>query len=270
MKTKINKNPVDHIDQSLPLSIEAAEILRPVNVNRRNLQDLIEIKKIKSDTERFQSKMFYFLGLSLSLLFCYVVINWKTYDRMDLVDLGTLEADFEDLMEVPISEQPPPPPPKEVVTPLIVEVSDEEIIEDIDIELDVEMTEETAVEQHNIDFTMDGPVEEEVEEVFTIVETYPAPVGGMQAFYSFVAENIEYPSQARRLDIQGVVFVKFVVEKDGSITDISVIKGIGAGCDEEAIRVLSLAPAWSPGKQRGRNVRVQMTVPIRFILKTRN
>lgn len=268
MKTKAKQELHDHVDHSLPRTLEATEMLKP-SFSKRLFQDLMNVKKNRADSERLISRMSYFIGLSVSLLACIVVINWKTYDRLELIDLGQVEADFDDLMEVPISEQPPPPPPKEMQTAVIVEVSDEELIEEIEFQVDAEMTEEAQVEDHNIDFTVEATVEEEsVEEVFTIVETYPAPVGGFQSFYEYVAKNIQYPAQARRLSIEGMVFVQFVVEKDGAITNIQVLKGIGAGCDKEAVRVLENAPPWKPGKQRGRNVRVYMTVPIRFILQS--
>ncbi|MFT6940461.1 MAG: protein TonB, partial [Cyclobacteriaceae bacterium] len=220
------------------------------------------------DENQSLTKLFFFVGLTLSLLFVTVIMNWKTYDRAELVDLGSLNAEFEDMLEVPVSVQPPPPPPpaqNQILT--IVEVQDDVLIEEVEISLDVEMIEETQIADHNIDFTME-PEEEVVEEVFTIVENWPAPTGGMAAFYSFVGENIEYPSMARRLNVQGIVFCQFVVEKNGVITDVKVIRGIGAGCDEEAVKVLRAAPAWEPGKQRGRPVRVLMTVPIRFVLNT--
>jgi protein TonB len=86
---------------------------------------------------------------------------------------------------------------------------------------------------------------------------------------TYVSENLKYPVKASRMDIQGRVFVQFVVEKDGSLTDIQVVKGIGAGCDEEAVRVIKNAPRWEPGKQRGRPVRVKMILPIVFKLYER-
>jgi protein TonB len=98
------------------------------------------------------------------------------------------------------------------------------------------------------------------------VENQPAPVGGYEAFYKYIGKNIKYPDQARRMGVEGKVFVQFVVDKDGSITDVQVLKGIGSGCDEEAIRVVKSAPKWTPGKQRGRPVRVRMSVPIAFKL----
>lgn len=267
MKTQAKSTGVSTYDKSLPDSLNANEMLKANKMTKSRYQDLLNIKRERSDKDQKNVKMFFFLGLSLSLLMVTTAINWKTYERPDLVDLGKLDEDFEDVMEVPISEQPPPPPPSEKSPTLIVEVSDDEIIEEIDIDLDVEMTEETQVEELNMDFTSEPVEEEKAAEIFTVVEQWPTPQGGMEAFYTYIAENIRYPAQARRLNVEGMVFVRFVVEKDGSITDINVVKGIGAGCDEEAVRVLRSAPAWKPGKQRGRPVRVLMTVPIRFILQ---
>jgi protein TonB len=269
MKTKLH-SPAN-VDKSLGDSLTANELLKANKLTKRRFEMLSEVKKNRSETDRKQKTMFFFLGLSISLLMVTIAINWKTYSDTGIVDLGSVKDDFEDIMEVPVSEQPPPPPPKqEIIAPKIVEVDNNEVIEEVEVNLDVEMTEDTKVEDVVIDFANEAPAEEKVEEVFTIVEDFPAPVGGMEAFYTYIAENIKYPPQARRLGVSGMVFVRFVVEKDGSITDAQVIKGIGAGCDEEAVRVLNSAPAWKPGKQRGRPVRVYMTVPIRFILQNEN
>src|SRR5690606_28388713 len=139
----------------------------------------------------------------------------------------------------------------------------EEIEQEIEFDLDIEATEETVIEE--IVFK-DEPVEEVAEEVFTIVEEQPTPKGGMSAFYEYVKKELKYPAQARRMGIEGKVYVQFVVDKDGSITEVTAIKGIGAGCDEEAVRVLEGAPKWSPGKQRGRAVKGRMILPITFKL----
>jgi protein TonB len=84
---------------------------------------------------------------------------------------------------------------------------------------------------------------------------------------NYLTSNIRYPEQARELDIQGTVFIEFVVEKDGSITNVVVKRGIGGGCDEEAVRVVKSMPKWKPGKQRGKPVRVRYTLPVRFQLR---
>ncbi|MDN5205716.1 energy transducer TonB, partial [Fulvivirgaceae bacterium BMA10] len=138
---------------------------------------------------------------------------------------------------------------------------EEEIEQEIEVNLDVEITEETAIEEIVFD---DAPEEEVADEVFVIVEEQPTPVGGMSAFNKFISKNMKYPSKARRMGIQGKVYVQFVIDKDGSITEIQIIKGIGGGCNEEVVRVLNSHPKWNPGKQRGKPVKVKMTLPIVF------
>ena len=210
-----------------------------------------------------KSGLFMNIGFTVSLLLVILAFEWRTYDDSGLVDLGQVTDDFEDIMEIPPTEQPPPPPPK-IQLPQIIEVPDEEEIEeDIEVELDVEVTEETVIE--DIIFE-EAPEEEEIEEVFTIVENQPEFPGGMAAFYKYVGDNMDYPSQARRMGLEGRVYVQFVVDKDGTVTEVKAVKGIGAGCDEEAERVLRQAPKFKPGKQRGRAVKVRMVLPIIFKL----
>lgn len=223
----------------------------------------MELKK-HPDSDLFRKSSFYMsIGLMISLLFTVVAFEWKSYDNNDLVNLGALDADFEELQDIPITEQPPPPPPQ-VTPPEIIEVPDEqEIEEEIEVNLDVEVTEETVIEDVVFD---EAPEEEAADEIFQFVEDQPSPLGGMKAFYAYVGKNMKYPAQARRMGIEGKVYVTFVVGKDGALTDVKVLKGIGAGCDMEAIRVLSGAPKWKPGKQRGRPVRVRMQLPIIFKL----
>lgn len=108
------------------------------------------------------------------------------------------------------------------------------------------------------------PAAEDLSTIFTHVEETAAPIGGMDAFSEFVGKRIIYPEQAKRMGIEGKVYVQFVVEKDGSLTNVNAVKGIGAGCDEEAVRIVQSAPKWKPGKQHGRPVRQKMVLPISF------
>jgi len=117
-----------------------------------------------------------------------------------------------------------------------------------------------------VDLTQDVKKDQTPNHVFTIVETDAEYVGGEKARIAFLSKNIKYPEEARKNGIQGRVYVTFVVEKDGSLTDVQVTRGIGYGCDDEAVRVIKLMPNWIPGKQRGEPVRVQFNLPIRFSL----
>ena len=134
-----------------------------------------------------------------------------------------------------------------------------------DLLIDVEADETTEVEEY-----IPIEVEEEVVEeapIFTVVESMPEFPGGMAELYTYLGNNIKYPVMAKESGIQGKVYVTFVVERDGSITDVRVLRGIGGGCDEEAIRVVQSMQKWNPGKQRGKPVRVQYNLPVRFTLQ---
>jgi TonB family protein len=121
----------------------------------------------------------------------------------------------------------------------------------------------SAVSKGNTMVTDDAP---DTNLIFTVVEKMPEFPGGGYAFYNFLADSIQYPQLAIENKIQGKVYVQFVVEEDGSITNIKVLRGIGGGCDEEALRVIKLMPNWIPGKQNGKPVRVLYNLPIKFIL----
>ncbi len=214
------------------------------------------------------SGLFFSIGLVISVGMMLVAFTWEFADTEDLAEYVAPVAETEEIIDVPITNIPPPPPPKvQVVTPEeIVEVEndielDENIeikIEDVEIEIDNIVTDVTAIE---------APRQEEaVEQVFTIVEQSAVYPGGMDAFYKYVAKKLKYPKQAKRMGIQGRVFVQFVVDKTGKLTDVKTVKGIGGGCDEEAERVLRESVRWAPAKQRGKKVKVRMNIPIQFKL----
>ena len=222
----------------------------------------MEAKKTpEADLEK-KSGLFLNIGLVVSLLLVITAFEWDFGGDGNLVDLGQISDDFEEMLEVPPTEQPPPPPPK-IQQPEIIEVPDEEEIEEeMEVDLDIEMTDETVIEL----IVDEAPDEEVADEIFTIVEDQPAFPGGTSAFYQYVQKKLKYPAQARRMGIEGKVFVQFIVDKDGTITNVTVVRGIGAGCDEEAARVIKGSPKWKAGKQRGQAVKVRMILPITFRL----
>ncbi len=224
----------------------------------------LEIKK--TEHADLDKKEFFFFSISLfiTLLMVLGAFEYKQYDTpvMELVSRNT--NTFEEMLDVPATEIPPTP---EVIVqqPRLVEVPDEQQIEDeVKFVFDVEVTEDTKIQEAVI--TEAPKVEEETEEIFTIVESTAEPKGGLAAFYKSIGEQIKYPAQARRMRVEGKVFVEFIVGKDGKIADVKAVKGIGAGCDEEAIRIIENSPAWNPGKQRGKPVRQRMVLPIIFKL----
>ncbi|HEY5916388.1 MAG TPA: energy transducer TonB, partial [Chryseolinea sp.] len=111
-------------------------------------------------------------------------------------------------------------------------------------------------------------LKEEVDEdvIFMVVEQQAEFPGGLEAMMKFIVKNMKYPAAARRMGVEGSVFVSFVIDKEGTISDLTVIKGISADCDKEALRVVKLMPPWKPGKQNGRAVKSRFVLPIKFKL----
>ena len=221
----------------------------------------MEPKKNQSyDLERKRS-FHLAVGFIISLTLVTVAFEWRT--RVEPITLPPAEEFDEPILPpIPATVQVPPKP--KVVQPKIVPVSDnEEVPDDIDIIIDVTIPDED-LEKY---LTDTSPPEEEPDEIIIFAETQPSFPGGLDAFYAYLGKTLNYPSQAKRQGVSGKVFVEFVVDKDGSLSNIRVMKGIGAGCDEEAVRVIKNSPHWKPGKQRGKAVRVRMVVPILFKLR---
>jgi len=218
-------------------------------------------KSTKADLRRF-SGMFFNFGLAISTGIVLFAFELKTYDDQLIKVLSVIPDEMEMLPEIPNTIQNPPPPPAE--QPLIHEVEDEVIIEDkLEVIFDVETF---AVPKYD-EFFIPEPKEEDADIIFEVVESSPSPTGGMDQWNTYLRKHLKYPNQAQRMGVEGTVYVSFVVNTDGSIQDVGILRGIGAGCDEEAMRVIQMAPKWNPGKQRGKAVRVKMSLPIRFKLQ---
>jgi periplasmic protein TonB len=222
-------------------------------------------KSPKADLES-KRMLFVQFGLVIALTVVFFAFEYKSYEKREL-DLGVREA--VDIIEeiIPVTEQkvkpPPPPPPKQVT---VINIVDDEVEIEDEIEIDAEADETTEIEEY-VPIAMDEEEEFEEEQIFAVVEAMPEYPGGEIARMRYLADNIKYPTMARESGIQGRVYVTFVVERDGSVTDVRVLRGIGGGCDEEAIRVVSNMPKWVPGRQRNKPVRVQFNLPVRFTLQ---
>ena len=219
-------------------------------------------KSPKADLEN-KKIIFIEIGLVIALAVILLAFEWKSYEKLE-IDLTTRVADDiqEEMIEITQHEKPPPPPTPPQQTTIIEIVEDDVEIED-EIEIDVEADENTEMMEYE---PVEEPEEEDEAQIFTVVESMPGYPGGEAARIKYLNNNIKYPQMARESGIQGRVFVTFVVEKDGRVTDVRVLRGIGGGCDEEAIRVIQNMPNWQPGKQRGKPVRVQFNMPILFKL----
>ena len=228
----------------------------------------MEIKKSpKADLES-KKLTFTLVGLVLTLFVVWRVFEYKSYDKQTVDNLQTkVEVIEEEMVEITKQEQPKvqPPQPKPQVTQIQVVEDDVEVEDEIDINAEVDQDE--VIEEY--EFTPPEIEEEEIveAEIFKVVEEMPEFPGGAAKMMEYIQKNIKYPMMARESDIQGRVFVSFVVEPDGSITNVAVLRGIGGGCDEEALRVVQSMPNWKPGKQRGSAVRCSFTVPIIFKLQ---
>lgn len=228
----------------------------------------MEIKKSpKADLES-KKLTFTLIGLVVTLFVIWRVFEYKSYDKQTLDGLQvSVEVMEEEMVEITKQEQPKvqPPQPKPQVTQIQVVEDDVEVEDEIDINAEVDQDE--IIEEYEYE----APEIEEEEiveaEVFIVVEEMPEFPGGAAKMMEYIQSNLKYPMMARESDIQGRVFVNFVVEPDGSISNVNVMRGIGGGCDEEAVRVINSMPKWKPGKQRGSAVRVSFTVPIIFKLQ---
>lgn len=204
---------------------------------------------------------FFLIGIACSLFLMLMAFKWHSKPAK-IASLGELVEEMEQI-EIPQTEQkvkPPPPPPP----PVLQVVEDTEILdEEEDIIEETEVDENTAIDIPDVE-----PVEEvDEEQIFMVVEEMPIYPGGEQAMFKYIGQNTVYPQLARESGVTGIVHIYFVVNKDGSVGDVKVLRGIGAGCDEEAVRVVKSMPKWKPGKQRGKSVKVQYTIPIRFFLR---
>jgi protein TonB len=199
--------------------------------------------------------MFFQIGLAITLLVVLIAFEWKSYDKSNY-NLGDLNLDDMEEEIIPITRQevkppPPPPPPPEII----------EIVED-----EVEIEKELEIEETETDEDEIVEVEEDDEEFFMVVENMPEFPGGDLGLMKFIQKNVKYPAIAKEYNITGKVYVSFIVDKQGKVTNVKIVRGVDKNLDAEALRVVSLLPKYKPGKQRGKSVRVMFTIPINFTL----
>ncbi|MBR5253539.1 MAG: energy transducer TonB [Bacteroidales bacterium] len=125
----------------------------------------------------------------------------------------------------------------------------------------------SAIFLTNIAFCQEEVKVSDEEAIFFVVEVQPEFPGGMDSMYAFIQKNLIYPEKAKAEGIEGRVFITFTIEKDGSVSNVKILRGIGGGCDEAAKEVIEKMPKWKPGTQRGKPVRVQFNLPIKFELE---
>lgn len=226
---------------------------------------MISYKTPQADLE-IKKGLFFEIGLVITLILVYLVFQVKTPNRArDTAFMGVEKQVIEEVIintrqpEIPLPTQPP----VQHITVLTIVENTEETPE---LLVEAEIDQNTMLPEY-LPVVRSEPEERIVEpEVFLVVEEQPSFPGGEAARLKFFAKNIVYPQQAKEFDITGIVYVGFIVEPDGSLSNIKVLRGIGGGCDEEALRVVKSMPLWNPGKQLGRPVRVQFNLAVRFTL----
>ena len=222
-----------------------------------------EKKSPKANLEN-KKLTFILIGLIISLAVAWAVFEIKSYDKREIADIGrTVEVVEEEMVEITKQEQKPQPVEVPKQTTQIQVVEDDVEVDDVEINAEVDQNE--VIEEYVAPEIVEDEVVEA--EIFTVVDQMPEFPGGMNRLAEYLATNIRYPQLARESGIQGRVFINFVVEADGSVTNVRVIRSLGGGCDEEAMRVVRNMPRWTPGRQRGRAVRVSYNLPVNFRLQ---
>jgi protein TonB len=196
---------------------------------------------------------------ALAVLIVAFRIEWTNDSTLNVVQPEQERVTLEEIRQTHQMNQPPPPPRP----PVPIEVPNEEVLEDENLDLDASLDlDEPLAEIAPPTAPPEEDVEEETEaEIFIVVEEMPELIGGIAA----LQKSISYPEIAKKAGVEGRVIVQFIVDEQGGVIDPVVVRGIGAGCDDEALRAVKLAH-FKPGKQRGKAVRVRMSLPVTFRL----
>jgi len=227
----------------------------------------MEPKKSKKADLQNKRVVFMQLGFVVALAMVFIAFEW-TSKPGKTTGLASDEADEIVQENVPITRQeekkppPPPPPPK---TMEVLNIVDNDI--DIEDELILEETEADQDTRVRVDAFRQEEEEEEEDQVFITVEDMPTFMGkGLNEFRNYIQKNLDYPLIAKENGIEGIVYTKFIVDKDGSVKNVDILRGVDPELDQATVVAIRESPRWEPGKQRGIPVRVSVTMPIAFVL----
>ncbi len=229
----------------------------------------MELKKSKKADLEKRKGLFLEVGLVVALSLVLVAFEWTKGEGNDDNSDAIQEVQFEDeMMQITRREEPKPEPkPEQPKVAEVLDIVDDDVEIEDDFDFDMEATDDTEY-----DFTsMMGDDEEEIEEeeVFYIVEDMPTFNGGDPAteFRKYIAQNLRYPEIAAENGISGRVIIQFAINKLGQVVDANIVRSVDPALDKEAKRVVMSSPKWTPGRQRGKSVKVLFTFPINFVLQ---
>ncbi|HPW78023.1 MAG: Gram-negative bacterial tonB protein [Bacteroidetes bacterium ADurb.Bin037] len=231
----------------------------------------MEIKKSSKANLENKRVLFVEIGLIIILAVILAAFEYKTYDK----SVSLITAEVQQVIEeeqIPITMETPPPPPEIPQAPVLsdaIEIVDDDITIEEDIIIDTEDDKDFAIEIRDyISYTAEEEAVEEEEIPLAIVEEKPSFMGGDEnTFTKWVHERIVYPEVAKENGVQGRVVLSFIVDADGYVKNVTVLRGVDPLIDKEAVRVVSSSPKWKPGRQRDKTVRVRYNFPINFQLR---
>lgn len=229
----------------------------------------MEVKKNDKVNLEKRKGVFLQLGLVISISLCLIAFEWTTGAKDDNpFDTGDEEVIEEEMIPITEMQEPEPEAPPEVpkTTEIFEIVEDDVAIENEILFEDDETDFDEEIQMYDFEVTAEEEVEEE--EIFVVVEDMPTFRGGdVNKFRNWVQQRVNYPQIAAENGIQGKVFLMFVVEPDGSVSNVTIMRGVDPALDNEAVRVVESSPKWSPGKQRGAPVRVRFSITVNFQLQ---
>ena len=206
------------------------------------------------------------MGLVMVLSLIYIGFEWtdKEITIYAAADTGLLVEEEIEVVQTAQELPPPPPPPAPEIVEILNVVEDNVQVASVEIDTEDDKNKTVAI---SAPVTSTPIVEEEDNVVFQVVEKMPSFPGGDAELFKYLSQNVKYPVIAQENGVQGRVICQFVVNRDGSIVDVEVVRSVDASLDKEAIRVIKSMPKWSPGQQRGKPVRVKYTLPVNFKLQ---
>lgn len=221
----------------------------------------MELKKNPgSDLRKWNAPIFNF-GLILSVSVVLVAFEWKAFEDKPLLEVTKENTNWEDDL-IPVTIQTPPQVAPPLVVPEIKIIDDEIKIEDV-ITIDINLPGVEDIPEIKLE---GPPTIEKADEILDFTEVQAQFQGGMDAWYAYLKANLTYPKQPKRMGIEGTVFLRFVINTDGSIQEVEVVRSVDPLLDEAAVTVIQNSPKWKAAFHHGRPVRSRMTIPIKFKL----